>query len=581
MPRIFLIIILLFTASLSYAKPPIQPLRADQAFVFTAHINDKHQLLLEWQIAPGYYLYKDKLSIQLAEDSQIKLEKPKLPSGVKINLHGIHQVYTDTLSIPVALVKPAKGILNLSVHYQGCAKDGFCYPPMKKDLQAVLSPESDVKNVIITGVMHAKAPEKNPIEAIFNGKSNFIIVLSFLGMGLLLAFTPCILPMVPILSGIILGHKHMTTGKAFSLSLAYVLGMAVTYAAAGMVVALIGSHIQTLFQSPWAIVLGSGLFILLALSLFGFYELALPNKWQQKLTEVSNHQKGGTYLGVFIMGALSSLIVSPCVSAPLVGVLAYIAQTGNVVLGGVTLLALGIGMGIPLLLIGMSAGKFLPKAGGWMLIVERIFGILLLGLAIWLLARIIPGPLALLLWAILFICSAIYMGAFTNTEDNWQKLFRGLGLVILIYGIILMVGAVLGNSDPLRPLEGTRLSAKKAKLPFVVTTTMAQLDEQLAAAKQSGKPVMLDFYADWCVSCVAMDRNVFSQPQIWKQLSGMTLLKVDITKNNEFDQALLKRFNVVAPPTILFFNGNGQELADVRIVGGLSADDFLNHLQKI
>jgi thiol:disulfide interchange protein DsbD len=569
----------------SYATQTAQPLTAEKAFMFSTHLNPKNQLILEWQMMPGYYLYKDRFQITSTPNSELTIEKPILPVGKtkKDDVFGTYQIYSGNVKIPV-IVKAAKkqGILNLDISYQGCSAQGFCYAAQKKTIRVNLNPATDnanSNNIVVMGEVHPQT-QQSYAESVFDDESDIVIIITFLGLGLLLAFTPCVLPMIPILSGIILGHKHMTTTKAFLLSLVYVLGMAITYAVAGIVVALIGSRIQTIFQSTWAIVFISGLFILLALSLFGFYELELPSRWRKRLTALSNQQKGGTYAGVFLMGVLSSLIVSPCVSAPLVGVLAYIADSGDVVLGGFALLALGIGMGIPLILVGISAGKFLPKSGPWMESIKKLFGILLLGIAIHMLSRIISGPLALFLWAILLICTAMFMGVFSEVKNNFQKLIKGLGFVLLIYGVILIIGSVLGNTDPLRPWEGSKIVASRQS-SFVTLKNMQQLDEQLAAAKRNHKPVMLDFYADWCSSCIRLDHEVLSQLGIQSVLSDYVLLRADLTKNDDFDQALLKRFNVIAPPTILFFSPEGQELKMDRIVGEVSKEEFLKHLQSL
>ncbi len=556
-----------------------QPLPAEQAFEFSTHVDQKNQLILEWHIAKDYYLYRDKLRVVLNPASEIQIEQIKLPAGKtkKDEFNASYQVYSGDLIIPVKPIKPINGILKLDVNYQGCSAKGFCYPPVKKDIRCDLMATKNTKNVVITSEI-PKKNEKGYVESIFDESSDIAIIITFLGIGLLLSFTPCVLPMIPILSGIIVGHKHLTTWKAFLLSLVYVLGMALTYAAAGIIVALIGSRIQTFFQTPWVIVIGSGLFIFLALSLFGYYELELPRWWQKEMTAISNRQKGGTYVGSFLMGALSSLMVSPCVTAPLVGVLAYIADTGDTLLGGFALLALGMGMGMPLLLLGASAGKWLPKAGPWMESIKKFFGILLLGVAIVLLSRILPGPVILFFWAVLLICSAMFLGVFNPAKKNWNKVLRGLGLVFLIYGIILIIGSVTGNSDPLRPWVGAKMIASE-RPSFVIVKNMTQLNDELAAAKREHKPVVLDFYADWCTACISMDRYVFSKPAIQALLMGYVVLRADVTSNNEFDRDLLKRFNVIAPPTILFFDSKGRELLDKRIVGEVDAKEFIKHIE--
>lgn len=585
MLRVFINIIIslvLFSAGTSWAA---QPLTADQAFAFSSHMDKKNELTLEWQIAPGYHLYRDQTVVRTSQKSQVKIGQVILPPGVTIKdkVLGPVSIYEGTVKVHVPILNPITGILNLKVHYQGCSGKGFCYAPQDRIVQVDLAAVDPAKNLVISDSAKMKSSTQDYESKFFSGENNFLLILSFLGIGLLLAFTPCVLPMVPILSGIIVGHgKHITTMKAFLLSFAYVMGMAITYAIAGMIVAMIGSHIQTLFQSKWVIYLFSGFFVLLAFSLFGFFEMETPAHWRKRVTNWSYKHKGGTYFGVFMMGALSSLILSPCVSAPLVGVLAYIAQTGNVIFGGVSLLALGIGMGIPLLLIGVSAGKLLPKSGPWMVTIKKLFGILMLAMTIWMLSRVIPGPVALFLWSVLFICTAIFMDIFKKGNGGpWPHLKRGLGVVILIYGVILLIGAAMGNCDPFHPWEGARIELNQKRLQFVTVTSMDDLSEKLATAQRNHKPVMLDFYADWCTACVAMQRFVFVRPRAQEDLVGYVVLRVDVTHNTDFDQAVLKRYNVIAPPTILFFNANGEELASARIVGEVDANEFSNHVQQL
>lgn len=587
-------IILSIFMGLAHAEDSLSPLPADKAFAFSAFLNQDNQLILEWNIAPGYYLYRNQLSFIPAPTSHVQIGKIEWPVGQtkQDSIHGVYQAYIGSIKVPVQLNKPSKGILNLNVHYQGCSSAGFCYTPIKKaitvDLSRIRAPENLSPYVQSVGATIASPkPNEDAISKFFNERNIGLIILSFLGLGLLLAFTPCVLPMVPILSGIIVGHGKKTSGKkAFLLSLAYVGGMAVTYAIIGVVIALIGSRIQAELQRPWIIVLFSGLFVLLALALFGFYELQLPRKWQQQVAKLSNRQKGGTYIGVFLMGSLSTLIVSPCVSAPLVGVLAYIGQTGDVWLGAMALLALGIGMGIPLLLIGISANQLLPKAGPWMTMIERLFGIMMLGVAIWMISRMIPGPVTLFLWAILCVFAAIFLGVFSNVPRQWQWLVRIVAVLVMIYGTILIIGAVFGNSDPFAPWEQLNQVVlhqqnNRKKLPFKIIHSMKELDKTLLAAKKAHTPVMLDFYADWCSACVVMDRKVFSKPAVQTALQSFILLRSDLTQNNAFDQALLKRFNVIGPPTIIFFTSKGRELTSQRIVGEVNRQEFLTALTKI
>ncbi len=427
-------------------------------------------------------------------------------------------------------------------------------------------------------------------EMIFSNHNPLVIALSFTGLGLLLAFTPCVLPMVPILSGLILGHRRKSPKiKTFSLSLAYVAGMAITYAIAGIVVAMIGNHIQTQLQKPWVIALFSGIFVLLALSLFGIYDFQIPSNWQKRLTQLSNQQKSGTYFGVFAMGSLSSLLVSPCISPALVGVLAYIAHTGNIGLGALALLSLGIGMGLPLLLVGASVAKFLPKAGAWMQTIERFVGIMMLAVAIWLLSRIIPGSFTLFLWSILLITSAILMGNFGKAWNQWHPVRHSLAIIALIYGIILLIGAALGNANPLRPWENMPAAAAAAtpstshttQASFTTIQNTTQLEKAFAQAKREGRWVILDFHADWCESCVYMDRYIFSRPDVKQTFADFILLRDNITADTSFDETLMDHFHIVGTPTLLFFAPNGKELINERWVGEATASELIAHIKKL
>jgi len=570
--------------SICYADS-VSPLPADKAFALSAYLDQDSQLILEWNIAPGYYLYRNQLKLG-------GVGKVQLPTGQLKHdmLHGNYQAYMGVLKIPVTSIITKRGVLHLNIDYQGCSSAGSCYTPIKKVLKIKVSSLTHPQNLnqyvesVGENVKKTAESSNDDILKFFDGRHLLFILFSFLGLGLLLAFTPCVLPMVPILSGIIVGQgKKQNKKKSFFLSLAYVSGMAMTYAIAGVVIALIGSSIQAELQKPWVIVLFSGVFVLLALSLFGFFELQLPARFQRQVTELSNKQRGGHYIGVFLMGCLSTLIVSPCVSAPLVGVLAYIGQTGDVVLGALALLALGIGMGIPLLLIGISADKILPTVGPWMTLVERIFGFVMLGLAIWMLSRMIPGPISLALWATLFVVSAIYLAVF-SVPLRIQWFTKGVAVAALVYGIILMVGALEGNDDIFYPWAEFKTSAQmdSAKSVFKVIHSMDELEQEWARAKSIKQPVLLDFYADWCNSCVIMDRTVFSKEDVQAALENkIIVLRVDLTKNDAFDRAIQKRFHVVGPPTIIFFNSQGQELTSLRIVGEVNAKKLLMQLEKI
>jgi thiol:disulfide interchange protein DsbD len=412
------------------------------------------------------------------------------------------------------------------------------------------------------------------------GEQRFLAIPAFFGFGLLLAFTPCVFPMIPILSSLIAGQgATLTRRRAIWLSLTYVLAMAATYTVAGVLAALLGQNIQAWFQNPWVISAFSGLFVLLALSMFGLYDLQLPAYLQHWLAERSNRQRGGHHTSVAVMGFLSALIVGPCVAPPLIGALTFIAVTGDVALGAAALFALSLGMGAPLLIIGASTGHWLPRAGHWMERIKSVFGVLLLVVALGLLERILPAAVSMVLWATLLIVIATYMGALqpvVHGAPAWRTLVKGLGLVLLIYGVLLLVGMAAGGRDPLQPLRGIGLIANATSaappLSFQRVKTVTDVDLVLRAA--DGRPIMLDFYADWCASCKQLERETFTDPKVRAALAGMVALRADVTANDEADQALLKRFGIVGPPALLFFGPDGQERREHRIVGFLDAERF-------
>jgi len=434
--------------------------------------------------------------------------------------------------------------------------------------------------------------EQDEITNALRSGNTLLTLAIFFGAGLLLAFTPCVFPMIPILSGIIVGQgKNITTRKAFYLSLVYVLAMAMTYTIVGILVGLSGENIQAWFQNPWIIGSFAIIFVALSFSMFGFYELQMPASIQGKLTSMSNSQQGGNIIGVAIMGFLSALIVGPCVTAPLVGALIYIAETGDAVLGGMALFSLSMGMGAPLLVIGASAGKFLPKAGAWMDAVKAVFGVLLLGLAIWLLERVSPAGFTMSLWAGLIIVSAIYMGAIDGLKEGssgWKKLWKGLGVLLLIYGIIILLGLASGNRNVFQPLKGLNVSsgsfsgeaAQAEHLSFIQIKGVDGFNAELNKAKAAGKTVMLDFYADWCVSCKEMEALTFADPAVKKALEGVVLLQADVTPNDDKDTELYKHFGIIGPPSIMFFGADGIERKNYRIVGYKAADEFSQHVKQ-
>jgi thiol:disulfide interchange protein DsbD len=415
-----------------------------------------------------------------------------------------------------------------------------------------------------------------------------VVIGTFFGAGLLLAFTPCVLPMVPILSGIIAGEgKDVSAARGFSLALSYVMGMALVYTAAGVAAAAAGLQLQATFNQPWILALFSGLFIILAAGMFGMYDLQMPSGIQSRLANISSSQKSGTAIGAFVMGAISSLIVTACVAPALVAALTVMAQTGDMVRGGAALFAMSMGMGAPLLAVGAAQGKLLPQAGAWMVAVKNAFGFMLLGLAIWMMSRVLPGEITLALWGILIFMTGVYMGGLTTLtaeSAGRQKFGKGAGLLAVIYGAVLLVGSLAGSNSLLRPLEalntgGGGVVAEHRGLDFQRIKTTADLDAALAQASSSGKTAMLDFYADWCVSCIEMEEFTFTDTDVQNALSNTVLLQADVTANDEQDQALLKRFGVFGPPTIIFFGTDGMQRQGYEVVGYMKAKDFANHVR--
>jgi thioredoxin:protein disulfide reductase len=567
-----------------------QFLPVDQAFVFTAVADGADRVLLDWQVAPGYYLYRHRTSAKSATPG-FALGEIAMPDGKKKTdeFFGDVEVYYGILSATVPVTRPeGASSFEIQVSYQGCADAGLCYPPVTKTVAIELPPPG-------TPAASESAPmvsEQDRLSSLIAGGSLFAILASFFGFGLLLAFTPCVLPMIPILSGIIAGQGDAATPRrSFLLSVTYVLGMALTYTIAGAAFAAAGQQAQAFFQHPWIIITFAALFVVLALAMFGLFDLKIPSALETRLASMSGRQKSGSFLGTAIMGALSALVVTACVAPPMVAALAVIGQTGDVLRGSLALFAMGIGMGAPLLLVGVAGGRFLPHAGPWMTTVKALFGVLFLAVAVWMLERILPGSLTLALWALLVIVGGYYFGGFGRAgpgSASGRLVTRGLGLAAIIWGVIMLVGAAAGGHDPLQPLRGASLpgfggpaAAHPAEvLPFRKIASVDDLDRELAAAQAAGQPAMLDFYADWCVSCKEMEKYTFSVAEVQKDLSGFVLLKADVTANNEADQALFRRFGVYGPPTTAFFGAHGRECRPFRLVGYVKADDFRSHLAR-
>lgn len=563
---------------ISYASP----LPAAEVFQVAAKRIDPNTFIINWQLKPGYFLYGDRIKLLEEDVNTFRLGTLRFPSSLRKTDHlgRSYAIYRDQLSLPVAVLGEQAGEALIKLVFQGCADSGFCYPPQIKPIKVVIGNDLALAGVSMETptVQEASNPLLSGDELLFFRQPWPLLFLSFFGFGLLLAFTPCVLPMVPVLSGIIVGQgKDLSARRGFLLSLSYVLSMAVTYTFIGALVALLGSNLQIIMQSAWAISLFSFVFVLLALSMFGYYDLRLPHSWHTKLTSISQHKANGGYLGAAIMGSLSILILSPCVTAPLIGALSYIARSGDIIRGSGALFFLGLGMGTPLLLIGTSAGKWLPKAGKWMNAIKSFFGIMLLAIAIFLLQRIVPSFLGMVLWASLLIFSGIYCGAFGRAPSPRAKLAQGVGIILMLYGVLILIGGSMGNNNPLQPLAGFVSTGNRLPASDTVKTLSGV---QSALAKGKGKPVILDFYADWCVSCQIIETTVLKDPAVVNALENFVLIKVDITAGGADAQVLLKQFNVIAPPTFLFFNTQGKEQTDLRTVGEKSVKDFLQQLQQ-
>ena len=575
----------------------------DQAFILSVDVKDPTTIVARWEIAEGYYLYRDKFhfklgSVQAApfELSGVNLAPIVMPPGQEEAADptfGKVEIYTDKVEVevPIERVDPSTTAINLIAGYQGCAKDGICYPPMEKtvpvELAAFVPSESKTSRPMPKAVP-APLSEQDDLARRLAEETVWWTLLSFLGLGALLSFTPCVFPVVPILSGIIVGQgKELTARQGFVLSLVFVLAMAVTYAVIGVMAGLFGKNLQAVFQNRWVIIAFAAVFVVLALSMFGFFKLQLPSSLQSRLTMASSRQQGGTLHGVAVMGLFSALIVGPCVAPPLAGALLYIGRTGDALLGGLALFVLGLGMGLPLLIIGASTGKLLPKAGVWMQTVQAIFGVLLLGVAVWLLERVLPGPVTLLLWGLLAITSAIYMGA-TDLLDAvaspGRKLSKGLGLALLVYGAALILGAASGSSDVFRPLgelvaAGECAVVPTAQLAFSPVKGVEGLKTALQKAQAENKTAMLDLYADWCVECKLIEKNTFTDRAVQQSLANAVLLRADVTENDRADQELLKSLELYGPPAILFFDSNSMERRHHRLVGYIGPEEFWSHLK--
>lgn len=607
-----------------------------EAFVPSIITADSNQIEVEWLIQPGYYLYRDKMHTELSSAGNASIKNLDIDRGEMQydEFFGDVEILREVRRMRIQLDN-ATAIKNADIElfYQGCADIGVCFPPESMTLPVAFIASTDTAAVassnsndpatgsnvaaLATGTAGATASstlqsnvtanaatvtsqqqkvlpvsEQDKLSRLLQGGNLGLIALAFYGAGLLLAFTACVYPMIPILSSLIVGYgEKLSTRKAFSLSLVYVMSMASVFAVLGILVGLSGYNIQPLFQNPWVLTAFALLFVALALSMFGLYELQMPSALQSKVTEISNNQSGGTYTGVAVMGVLSALIVGPCVTPPLVAALAYIAQTGDATIGGIALFAIGIGMGTPLLLIGTSLGKFMPKAGGWMDTTQRIFGVILLAVAIYLLSRFLPGNVIMMMFAALAIFAGVFFGATDRLDSESrgsQRFGKSVGLIAVIYGAVLMVGALAGNTSMLSPLGGfvgnqsagnSQQNANNEHVTFQRVKSLGDLDNVLAEAKAQNRPVMFDFYADWCVSCKEMEAFTFPDKRVREQLTDAILIQADVTKNDDDDKALLKAFGLFGPPAIILYDRDGTELTAGRVVGYMPAEKFSAHLQ--
>ncbi len=580
-------------------EPPALP--PEEAFVFESIGYSADTALVRFTAQPGYYLYRDRFEFRVAGDSGFVIRDVELPDGVVKDdpEFGAVEVYFGQIEVPVRFNRPAGEARDivLEANFQGCRDGDICYPPMSRSsvFQMPAAPVALGQTVSPLPAAGQTGPGQKPPVTEQDKLARLLTshpvkaIFAFFIAGLLLAFTPCVFPMVPILSGIIVGQgDRLTTMRAFWLSLVYVLAMAVTYTVAGVLAGLFGQNLQAVFQNPWIISTFVLIFVLLALSMFGFYELQLPGRLQTRLAEASNQQQGGQLWGVAVMGFLSALIVGPCVAPPLMAALIVIGSSGDAVLGGAALFALSIGMGLPLIVFGVSAGKLVPRAGAWMNAVKAVFGVGLLAIAIWMLERILSGTLIMLLWGALAVACGVYLGALERIEtaaSGWKRLWKSLGIILLVLGILQFVGAAAGGDYWLRPLAGFKSSLSGAPAAehtaFSRIKSVQDLEKALSEAATEGTGTMLDFYADWCVECKRMERNTFPDARVQALLDQFQLLQTDVTANDDTDQELMRSYDIIGPPAILFFDRNGVEMKDYRLVGYFDPDEFTAHLQQV
>lgn len=594
--RYFLLFVLFFN-TLIFAEPKF--LMPEEAFKASAHMKKRCTASATIELGKDIYLYQSKITAKVLEkNSGIVVDRLVLPEAVN---HDGEKVYTTspTFDIPLIKTKEMNEIvpITLVIGYQGCSEQGLCYEPMETkftfDIETSKLPLKETNKTPLKNTASAggKSPitvsETDQITQTFIEGNIPLILLTFFTFGLLLSLTPCIFPMIPILSSIIVAQgKEMNAKRGFILSLVYVLSMSIAYTIAGVLAGLFGGNIQIAMQNPWVISTFALLFVGLAISMFGFFKIGLPSSWQTRLTKSSEEasSKGG-YLGVAIMGFLSALIVGPCVAPPLAGALVYIGQSGDALLGGAALFVLSIGMGIPLILIGTGAGKYMPRPGGWMDTVSHVFGVVMLAIAIWMLSRIIDPSIAMILWAALLIIVSVYLGALEPLHGKGIKPFyKGIGIIFLMYGLMLFYGGVKGEENFLAPLgDNTVVTATNAPTASALEFKTIHSSEELDAilAQNKGEKVMLDFYADWCSSCKELDEITFKDPAVIQSLNHYVLVRADVTADSDSEKALTKRFNLFGPPAMIFFDESGKSIQGADLVGYKDPQNFITHIKTL
>ncbi|PVZ66276.1 protein-disulfide reductase DsbD [Pelagibaculum spongiae] len=570
-------------------EPEILP--QEQVFIPDLLRISQNQVKASFTILPGYYLYDFRFKATVSEGSQIQPGKLILPPGKpkKDDFFGEFNAYLQEVDIIIPFSGAENKPIKFTLHWQGCAEAGFCYPPASKtfELDKFVGVASEIA---LANTNYSLDQLSNADDLFFSSQladsslSSTLLIFFLIGIGL--AFTPCVFPMMPILAGLIAGGNKKSFSKTLVMSLMYVQGMAVAYAVIGLVFGLAGANLQSALQHPVVLIVFSVIFVILALGMFGFYQLQMPAAIQAKLQQIGDN---GSLLGAFVMGLASALIASPCVTPALTGALLYISTQGDASTGMAALYAMGIGMGIPLIVLAIGGNKLMPKSGNWMDKIKVILGFGLLGVAVWLISRLISDPTALVLWGILLVLLASQLGL--EKSDTVNGRFRqGIAILILLWGGVMVTGGALGNRDPLAPLTSVpqtySSSASNPANSISITADHANFKDirgldALLAEVGNGQPVMLDFYADWCVSCKVMERDVFPDPQVQQALQGYKLLRSDVTANDAIDQGLMSNFGVIAPPTLLFFDANGMELRQFRITGEKDREQFLSHLKKL